>query len=80
MDHVSRHRRIMSLYDKQPAVADGSFVAPCATLVGDVTVGAGQASVWYGAVVRGDANSVTIGKGSNVQDNTIIKTTAAYPT
>lgn len=34
----------------------------------------------YGAVVRGDANSVTIGAGSNVQDNTTIKTTAAFPT
>jgi carbonic anhydrase/acetyltransferase-like protein (isoleucine patch superfamily) len=45
-DHVSRHRQRLALYDKQPCVGSSSFVAPCATLVGDVTVADGQASVW----------------------------------
>ena len=79
-EHVSRHRRLMPLYDVEPSVAPGSFVAPCATLVGDVSVAGGQASVWYGAVLRGDANSISVGAGSNIQDNTVIKTTDAFAT
>ena len=53
-------------------VAFGSgWLAANATVVGDVTLGAG-ASVWYGCVLRGDINSIVIGDGSNVQDGTIV--------
>ena len=49
----------------------GAFIAPNATLVGDVTLGE-NASVWYGAVLRGDMGAITIGEGTNIQDNCVI--------
>ena len=48
-----------------------TYVAPNATIVGDVTLGA-EVSVWYGAVLRGDDGAIVIGDGSNVQDNCVI--------
>lgn len=52
-------------------MARAAFVAPSATVIGDVTLGA-QSSVWYGCVLRGDINSIAIGDGTNVQDGTIV--------
>ncbi len=54
-----------------PTVADDAFIAPTAVLIGDVTVEAG-ASVWFGAVLRGDVASIRIGARSNVQDNCVL--------
>ncbi len=54
-----------------PQVHAGAFVAPTATLVGDVIVEEG-ASVWYGAVIRADYAPVIVRKGANVQDNAVI--------
>lgn len=68
-DPLSRHRTVLSLYDKTPTVAAGAWVAPSATLVGEVEV-AEKASVWYSAVVKGDEGKVTIGEGTNVQVRT----------
>ena len=42
------------------------FVAPCASVVGNVRLGA-NSSVWYGAVIRGDVNSISVGEGTNIQ-------------
>jgi gamma-carbonic anhydrase len=56
---------------RTPDTARAAFVAANATVLGDVTLGA-QSSVWYGCVLRGDINSITIGEGSNVQDGTIV--------
>ena len=64
---------------KTPQVADDAFLAPTAVLIGDVTVGAG-ASVWFGAVLRGDNSAIVIGEGSNVQDNCVIHCAADLPT
>lgn len=52
---------------KHPDVAQATFIAPNATVLGDVSLGA-QSSVWYGAVLRGDINAIHIGEGTNVQD------------
>ena len=49
---VSRHRKIMSVYGTMPILGAGVFVAPNASVIGDVQLGAGS-SVWYGAVLRG---------------------------
>ena len=49
----------------------GAWVANNATIVGDVTLGE-DASVWYGAVLRGDCGSITIGDGTNIQDNSVV--------
>ena len=63
----------------EPKVHPGAFVAPTAVLIGDVTVEDG-ASVWFGAVLRGDFNKIVVGAGSSVQDNTVIHTNESLPT
>lgn len=64
---------------RRPVVDAGAFVAPTAVLVGDVTVAAG-ASVWYGAVLRGDFGPIVVGAGSNVQDNCVLHAAEGLPT
>ena len=64
---------------RRPTVHPTAFVAPTATLVGDVTVEAG-ASVWYGAVVRADYSPVIIREGANVQDGTVLHGPPNNPT
>lgn len=49
---VSRHRTLMNIFDKAPVVDKDAFVAPSASVIGDVQVGRGS-SVWYGCVLRG---------------------------
>lgn len=56
---------------KRPQVHPDAFVAATATLIGDVTVEAG-ASVWYGAVLRGDDCAIVVREGANVQDNAVL--------
>jgi carbonic anhydrase/acetyltransferase-like protein (isoleucine patch superfamily) len=62
--------RLSTYLDKKPTLGDGVFIAPSATIIGDVRLGAG-ASVWYGAVLRGDINFISIGEGTNLQDGVI---------
>ena len=47
------------------------FIASSATVIGDVRIGA-NASIWYGAVCRGDINHICIGEGTNIQDNAVL--------
>lgn len=56
---------------RRPVVAPDAFVAPTATLIGEVTVEAG-ASVWYGAVLRGDCGPIVVRERANVQDGSIV--------
>lgn len=64
---------------KEPQVADDAFIAPTATLIGDIVIEEG-ASVWFGAVLRGDFNRIVVGAGTTVQDNCVIHTNEAAPT
>ena len=61
-----------------PTVDETAFVAPTATLVGDVTVEA-DASVWYGAVIRADYAPVVIRAGANVQDGAVVHAPPGMP-
>ncbi|KAL1217027.1 Gamma carbonic anhydrase 3 [Cardamine amara subsp. amara] len=70
-EQLSRHRTLMNVFDKTPSVDKGAFVAPSASIVGNVHVGRGS-SIWYGCVLRGDANSITVGAGTNIQDNSLV--------
>ena len=63
--------RLARYLGRAPSIASSAFVAPNATGIGDVTLGA-HSSVWYGSVLRGDINSIVIGEGTNVQDGTIV--------
>lgn len=62
----------------KPVVEKDAFIAPNATIIGDVTIKKG-ASVWYGVVIRGDMESVVIGEKSNIQDNCTIHTDEGFP-
>lgn len=64
--------------DRTPRVADDAWVAPGATVVGDVALEPG-ASVWYGAVVRADNAPIVIGRDSNLQDNVSAHVDPAFP-
>ena len=48
-----------------------TFIAPNATVVGDVTLGE-NVSVWYGAVLRGDSGAIVVGEGTNIQENCVL--------
>jgi carbonic anhydrase/acetyltransferase-like protein (isoleucine patch superfamily) len=72
----------MGLYGfegKEPRVADDAFVAPSATLIGDVVLES-ESSVWFGAVLRGDFGRIVVGRGSCVQDNAVVHTAEELPT
>ncbi|GFQ03231.1 gamma carbonic anhydrase 1 mitochondrial [Phtheirospermum japonicum] len=70
-EQVSRHRTLMNVFDKVPVVDKNAFVAPSASIVGDVYVGP-SSSIWYGCTLRGDANNISIGAGTNIQDNSLV--------
>jgi len=59
-------------------VADSAFIAPGARVLGAVDV-AEQASVWFGAVLRGDVEPIRIGRQTNIQDGAILHTDAGFP-
>ncbi|MEO6944650.1 MAG: gamma carbonic anhydrase family protein [Lacisediminihabitans sp.] len=62
-----------------PIIAGSAWVAPNATLIGRVTLGE-KVSIFYGSVLRADVDSITIGDGSNIQDNVSIHCDAGIPT
>ena len=64
---------------KRPTVHPDAYIAPTAVLIGDVDIGAG-ASVWFGAVLRGDEAPITVGAGANIQDNAVIHCARDLPT
>ncbi|KAK9216722.1 hypothetical protein WN944_008732 [Citrus x changshan-huyou] len=86
-EQLSRHRTLMNIFDKAPAVDKDAFVAPSASIIGDVQVGRGS-SIWYGCVLRGilDSSSLPFGPlnrkfrfidgnslgGTNIQDNSLV--------
>ena len=57
--------------DKMPQLGADAWVADSAAVIGDVVLGP-RASIWYGAVVRGDVEKIRIGANTNVQDNSVI--------
>jgi carbonic anhydrase/acetyltransferase-like protein (isoleucine patch superfamily) len=67
------------LAGKRPKVHPDAYIAPTAVLIGDVEVAA-NASVWFGAVLRGDEAPIKVGEGANVQDNVVLHVSADLPT
>lgn len=63
---------------KDPIVDPTAYIAPSATVIGDVRIGP-QASVWPGCVLRADLNFIEIGEATNVQDGTIVHLADDYP-
>ncbi len=64
-----------------PLIADSAFLAPGCVVIGDVTIGE-TASVWFGAVLRGDhpEHGIRIGARANIQDNAVVHTSERGPT
>ena len=58
-----------------PKVASSAFIAPNATLVGDVEIGE-NASIWFGVILRGDGPDIRVGENSNLQDGTVVHVAA----
>src|SRR3989442_2318583 len=70
---------IRELPGRRPRIDPDAYVDPQAAVIGDVTIAAG-ASVWPFAVLRGDQdNYVTLGRNSNVQDNSVLHVTPEFP-
>jgi carbonic anhydrase/acetyltransferase-like protein (isoleucine patch superfamily) len=69
---------IYSIGDRQPVLGHESWVAPNATVIGDVQLG-DKASIWWNAVVRGDNDTITIGANSNIQDGSVLHVDAGVP-
>jgi carbonic anhydrase/acetyltransferase-like protein (isoleucine patch superfamily) len=71
---------VFALDDKKPVLpADGEYwIAPGATVLGDVTMKPG-ASVWFGAVVRGDNDPIVIGRDTNIQDGSVLHSDPGQP-
>ncbi|KAK3413902.1 gamma carbonic anhydrase 1, mitochondrial [Eucalyptus grandis] len=70
-EQLSRHRTLMNVFDKAPVIDKDVFVAPSASIIGDIQIGRGS-SIWYGCVLRGDVNNISIGAGTNIQDNSLV--------
>jgi carbonic anhydrase/acetyltransferase-like protein (isoleucine patch superfamily) len=69
---------IYQLDDLTPDVHPTAWVADNAQVMGRVTL-AEDASVWFGVVIRGDTSTITVGKGSNVQDNSVLHADVGMP-
>ena len=73
--------RIMALYqldDTKPVVHESAWVADSAQVMGNVSL-AEDSSVWFGVVIRGDTETITVGKGSNIQDNSVLHADHGMP-
>ena len=69
---------IYALDGVAPQIADTAFIADNATVIGKVFVGA-RASLWFGAVLRGDNEAIIIGEDTNVQENATLHTDMGFP-
>ncbi len=66
--------QLLPFRDWRPVVADDAFLAPGATIIGNVEIGS-EAGIWFGCILRGDVNVIRVGAGTNIQDGTVIHVT-----
>lgn len=69
---------ILSYKGKVPVIGKNTYIAPSAVIIGDVVIG-DEASVWFGAVIRGDRDRITIGDRTSVQDNCTLHVDTGVP-
>jgi carbonic anhydrase/acetyltransferase-like protein (isoleucine patch superfamily) len=75
---VSSEASVLSVAGKTPVLDATAFVAAGARIVGAVTLEPGS-SVWYNAILRGDRDEITVGVGSNIQDNVSVHVDGGHP-
>ncbi|MEY9846035.1 gamma carbonic anhydrase family protein [Streptacidiphilus sp. MAP5-3] len=78
MTQPQRLPLVAAVGERTPKVSDEAFLAVNATVLGDVTLAPGS-GVWYGAVLRADNESITVGADSNVQDNCTVHADPGFP-
>ncbi|AHX05058.1 gamma carbonic anhydrase family protein [Ehrlichia japonica] len=71
MENISNYKNFV------PNIEDTVFIAPTASVIGNVYIGK-DASVWYNSVLRGDVGIISIGEGTNIQDNTVVHVDRNY--
>ncbi|MFT5894774.1 MAG: carbonic anhydrase/acetyltransferase-like protein (isoleucine patch superfamily) [bacterium] len=69
---------LYALNDKRPTISGRYFVAPSASVIGDVVINEGV-TIWFNAVLRGDNETITIGTGSNIQDGSVLHVDEGVP-
>ncbi len=69
---------IYQLDDLSPAIHESAWVADNAQVIGRVTL-AEDCNVWFGVVIRGDTDTITVGRGSNIQDNSVLHADPGMP-
>lgn len=69
---------ILPFNGKTPQIDDSAFIAPGCKIIGNVTIGP-EVSIWYNCVIRADANSITIGARSNIQDGSVVHCDSPMP-
>lgn len=69
---------IYQLGEHMPEVADSAWVAESAEVIGRVSLGE-DVSIWFQAVLRGDSDTLTIGRGSNIQDGSVLHADTGFP-
>jgi len=74
---IRSHQGIVSYKGIVPHVAEGVYLAPTASIIGDTQIGAGS-SIWFGAVLRGDVQPIRIGARTSIQDNSVVHATGGW--
>jgi len=74
-----RHRAVMNLFDQRPSVKESNFIAPNASIVGNVEIEP-HSSIWYGAVLRGDQSNLYVGGHTSIGDRSVVLTSTVNPT
>ena len=69
---------VFELADRKPRISPSAWIAPNATVIGDVRLAAGS-SVWWNATLRGDNDPIEIGENSNIQDGSVLHTDEGVP-
>ncbi len=70
---------IGSFENFSPKICQTCFIAPTADIIGNVTIKE-KSSIWYGAILRGDVNTIEVGSYTNIQDGSIVHVAEDYPT
>ena len=75
---MNTEERLERFLGSKPVVSEDAYIAPGATVLGDVELGP-QSSVWPSAVLRGDINFIRVGRATNIQDGAIVHLSDEYP-
>lgn len=68
---MTHNSNIMTFQDILPTIADDVYLAPSATIIGDVHIGS-ESSIWHHVTIRGDVNYIRIGERTNIQDGCVV--------